>query len=52
MRSLTVCRVLVVSRPAYAALAADFPLSSTAVLEALQKNAEQVGGGQMGHWQR
>eukprot|EP00882_Tetradesmus_deserticola_P002691 GHRQ01002862.1.p1 GENE.GHRQ01002862.1~~GHRQ01002862.1.p1 ORF type:complete len:924 (+),score=556.38 GHRQ01002862.1:315-3086(+) len=41
VRSLTVCRVLVVSRPAYAALAQDFPLSSTAMLEALQKNAEQ-----------
>jgi hypothetical protein len=44
VRSLTVCRVLVVPRPAYAALAQDFPLSSTAMLEALQKNAEQVGG--------
>lgn len=42
VRSLTVCRVLVVPRPAYAALAADFPLSSTAMLEALQRNAEQV----------
>jgi hypothetical protein len=45
VRSLTVCRVLVVPRPAYAALAADFPLSSTSMLEALQKNAEQVRGG-------
>ena len=36
VRSLTVCRVLVVPRPAYSALASDFPLSATAVLEALQ----------------
>eukprot|EP00879_Flechtneria_rotunda_P011143 GHRR01011641.1.p1 GENE.GHRR01011641.1~~GHRR01011641.1.p1 ORF type:complete len:698 (+),score=354.14 GHRR01011641.1:186-2279(+) len=42
VRSLTVCRVLVVPRPAYVALAADFPMSATSILEALQKNAEQV----------
>lgn len=42
VRSLTVCRALVVPRPAYAALAADFPMSATAILVALQKNAERV----------
>lgn len=42
VRSLTVCRVLVVPRPAFVALASDFPLSCTSMLEALQKNAEQV----------
>lgn len=42
VRSLTVCRVLVVPRPAYAALAADFPMSATAILNALQRNAERV----------
>eukprot|EP00775_Hariotina_reticulata_P006155 gene6155-6392_t len=42
VRSLTVCRVLVVPRPAYVALAQDFPLSATAVLENLQRNAETV----------
>lgn len=42
VRSLTVCRVLVIPRPAFVALASDFPLSCTSMLEALQKNAEQV----------
>eukprot|EP00878_Enallax_costatus_P011541 GHUV01012048.1.p1 GENE.GHUV01012048.1~~GHUV01012048.1.p1 ORF type:complete len:746 (+),score=322.29 GHUV01012048.1:330-2567(+) len=42
IRSLTVCRVLVVPRPAFVALASDFPHSCTSMLEALQKNAEQV----------
>lgn len=45
MRSLTVCRVLVVPRPAYVALAQDFPMSATSVLENLQKNAEMVRAG-------
>lgn len=45
VRSLTVCRVLVVPRPAFVALASDFPHSCTSMLEALQKNAEQVNTG-------
>jgi len=42
VRSLTTCRVLVVPRAAYVAIAADFTQSARTVLENLQKQAEQL----------
>ena len=42
VRSLTVCRVLIVPRAAYNAIASDFTQSARAVLENLQRMAETL----------
>jgi ankyrin repeat protein/CRP-like cAMP-binding protein len=42
VRALTVCRLLVVSRATYNALAADFPVSARRVLENLKERAERL----------
>jgi hypothetical protein len=42
VRSLTVCRVLIVPRAAYSSIASDFTQSARTVLENLQRQAEQL----------
>jgi hypothetical protein len=42
VRSLTICRVLVVPRAAYTAIASEFVTSARAVLENLQRMAETL----------
>ena len=44
VRSLTVCRVLVISRAAFQSLERAFPTASRQVLQNLRAKAEQVGG--------
>lgn len=45
VRSMTVCRVLVIPRSTYNAVAHDFPLSARQVLQNLQQRAQEVGPG-------
>lgn len=43
VRTTTVCRVLSISRTAYMALAASFPLSTEIMLDNLLNEAQEVG---------
>jgi hypothetical protein len=42
VRTVGVCRVLTIPRSVYTSLAADFPVSSSAVLDNLVARAEEV----------
>ena len=42
VRTVTVCRILVVARSAYQSIRAAFPIGTRQMLDNLQANAEQV----------